>query len=107
MPSWLIILLAIAVLVLGVAAVVGTGARRSRDAAMTEPLAALRARAEALRYRIDATDGDTSEARRLVDSAEATFAAAREHRSRSALYEAAATLRAAEAALERPGGRRE
>lgn len=107
MPSWLIILLAITVLVAGVAVVVGAGARRSRDVSMTEPLAALRARAEALRYRIEASNVDTSEAQRLVDSAEATFAAAREHRSRSALYEAAATLRAAEAALERSGEHRQ
>ncbi|GAB3298656.1 hypothetical protein EK0264_17140 [Epidermidibacterium keratini] len=105
MPSWLILVLALGVLVVGVGAITAYGARRRRADRLQSAVAALRARLEGVRYRLDASPlGPAhSEATRLADAAEASLAVARDRRSLSATAEAAGMLDRADAELNRTG----
>lgn len=98
-------MLAFGVLVVGVGAITAYGARRRRDERLGSAVAALRARCEGVRYRIDGVPAGAAraEAARLADAAEASLAVARDRRSLAATAEAAAMLDRADAELRREG----
>ena len=102
MPTWLILSLAVVLLVVGAALPLVVRMRRTRDAAFTDAVTDVRARIEALDYRLDAAapGTDTASATELRDTAQAMVSAANQRKSARVCRRAAAVVDRAQTVLD-------